>query len=52
MQIVLDPNNLVRANVIKREATPWGYGSGLVGEAKTSMVGVPRLEQNWFGDKK
>ena len=51
-QIVLDPNNLVRANVSKREATPWGYDSGLVGDTKTNMVGVPRLEQNWYGDKK
>lgn len=52
IQIVLDPNDLVRSNVSKREATPWGYDSGLIGEAKTSMVGVPRLEQNWYGDKK
>lgn len=52
LQIVLDPNDLVRTNISKREATPWGYDSGLIGEAKTSMVGVPRLEQNWFGDKK
>lgn len=52
IQIVLDPKDLVRANVSKREATPWGYDSDLVGEAKTSMVGVPRLEQNWYGDKK
>lgn len=34
-----------------RAVTPWGYDSGLIGEAKTSMVGVPRLEQNWYGDK-
>lgn len=52
IQIVLDPKDLVRANVSKREATPWGYDSGLIGETKTSMVGVPRLEQNWYGDKK
>ncbi|QDK96895.1 hypothetical protein FM020_02845 [Acinetobacter tandoii] len=52
IQIVLDPKDLVRANISKREATPWGYDSGLIGEAKTSMVGVPRLEQNWYGDKK
>ena len=51
IQIVLDPKDLVRANVSKREATPWGYDSGLIGETKTSMVGVPRLEQNWYGDK-
>ena len=51
-QIVLDPNDLVRANMSKREATPWGYGSDLVANTKTSMVGVPRLEQNWYGDKK
>ncbi|ENW78344.1 hypothetical protein F909_04033 [Acinetobacter sp. ANC 3929] len=52
IQIVLDPKDLVHANISKREATPWGYDSGLIGEAKTSMVGVPRLEQNWYGDKK
>lgn len=52
IQIVLDPNDLVRDNVSKRQATPWGYDSGLVGDTKTSMVGVPRLEQNWAGDKK
>ena len=52
MQIVLDPNDLIKAKVTKREATPWGYDSGLVGDGKTSMVGVPRLEQNWYGDKK
>ncbi|WP_130802876.1 hypothetical protein [Acinetobacter ihumii] len=52
MQIVLDPKDLVRANISKREATPWGYDSGLIGEARTIMVGVPRLEQNWYGDKK
>lgn len=51
-QIVLDPNDLIHANVSKRQATPWGYDSGLVGDVKTSMVGVPRLEQNWYGDKK
>ncbi|MEI2514240.1 hypothetical protein [Acinetobacter soli] len=52
IQIVLDPKDLVHANISKRQATPWGYDSGLIGEAKTSMVGVPRLEQNWYGDKK
>ena len=51
IQIVLDPKDLVHANISKREATPWGYDSGLIGEANTSMVGVPRLEQNWYGDK-
>lgn len=51
-QIVLDPNDLIRANISKRQATPWGYDSGLVGGGKNSMVGVPRLEQNWYGDKK
>lgn len=50
-QIVLDPNDLVRDNISKRQATPWGYDSGLVGDAKTSMVGVPRLEQNWYEKK-
>lgn len=50
-QIVLDPKDLVRANVSKREATPWGYDSGLIGEAKTNIVGVPRLQQRWYGDK-
>lgn len=52
IQIVLDPKDLVHANISKRQATPWGYDSGLIGEANTSMVGVPRLEQNWYGDKK
>ncbi|WP_218699355.1 hypothetical protein [Acinetobacter harbinensis] len=52
MQIVLDPADLNRSKVTKREATPWGYDSGLVGDGKTSMVGVPRLKQNWYGDKK
>lgn len=50
-QIVLNPKDLIRANVSKREATPWGYDSGLIGEAKTNIVGVPRLQQNWYGDK-
>ena len=50
-QIVLDPNDLVHANMSKRQATPWGYDSGLVGDAKTSMVGVPRLQQNWYEKK-
>lgn len=52
IQIVLDPKDLVHANISKREATSWGYDSGLIGEARTSMVGAPRLEQNWYGDKK
>ena len=52
MQIVLDPADLNRSKVTKREATPWGYDSGLIGDGKTSMVGVPRLKQNWYGDKK
>ena len=52
IQIVLDPADLNRSKVTKREATPWGYDSGLVGDGKTSMVGVPRLKQNWYGDKK
>lgn len=47
-QIVLDPKDLVHANVSRREATPWGYDTGLVGYGSTSMVGVPRLEQNWY----
>ncbi|MEW9149730.1 hypothetical protein AB2762_03080 [Acinetobacter indicus] len=51
-QIVLDPNDLVRDKVSKRQATPWGYDSGLIGDVKTSMVGVPRLEQNWYESKK
>lgn len=51
-QIVLDPADLNRSKVTKRESTPWGYDSGLVGDGKTSMVGVPRLKQNWYGDKK
>lgn len=50
-QIVLDPNDLVHVNMSKRQATPWGYESGLVGDAKTSMVGVPRLQQNWYEKK-
>ena len=52
IQIVLDPTDLAIANMSKRQATPWGYDSGLVGETKTNMIGVPRLQQNWYGDKK
>lgn len=52
IQIVLDPSELAIANMGKRQATPWGYDSGLVGDTKTNMVGVPRLEQNWYGGKK
>lgn len=51
LQIVLDPKQLVRSRVGKRKATPWGYGSDLVGDKTTKMVGVPRLQQNWFEPK-
>lgn len=46
-QIVLDPKDLIYANVSKRYATGWGYDSGLIGDSKTSMVGVPTLQNNW-----
>lgn len=52
IQIVLNPVDLKIANMGKRQATSWSYDSGLVGDTKTSIVGVPLLQQNWYGDKK
>lgn len=43
-QIVLDPNDLDKAFVGKRQPTGWGYGS--LGES-VDMVGVPTLKNHW-----
>ena len=49
IQIVLDPADLVKSSMGKRQPTGWGY-SGL-GEP-VSMVGVPNLSNNWYESKK
>ncbi len=44
-QIVLDPKDLDKAHMGKRQPTGWGYGEA--GES-VSMVGVPTLKNYWF----
>jgi hypothetical protein len=48
-QIVLDPGQLDKSFLGKRQATGWGY-SGM-GEP-VSMIGVPDLKNNWYESKK
>lgn len=48
-QIVLDPADLEKSRLGKRQATGWGYGN--FGETP-SMVGVPTLANNWYEAKK
>jgi hypothetical protein len=43
-QIVLDPKDLEKSFLGKRQATGWGYSNH--GESM-SMVGVPKLTNNW-----
>jgi hypothetical protein len=43
-QIVLDPKDLEKSFLGKRQATGWGYSNH--GES-VSMVGVPKLTNNW-----
>jgi hypothetical protein len=48
-QIVLDPGQLDKSFLGKRQATGWGY-SGM-GE-HVDMIGVPDLKNNWYESKK
>lgn len=43
-QIVIDPHDLEKSSLGKRQATGWGYSNQ--GES-ISMVGVPKLTNNW-----
>lgn len=46
-QIVVDPAQLEKSFLGRRQATGWGYTS--FGES-VSMVGVPTLTNNWYGN--
>jgi hypothetical protein len=48
-QIVLDPVDLEKSLMGKRQATGWGYSN--FGE-KADMVGVPALKNNWYEPRK
>ena len=48
-QIVLNPDDLDKAHVSKRQPTGWGYGS--FGE-RVNLAGVPVLANNWYESKK
>ncbi|MDP9911448.1 hypothetical protein J2W27_003572 [Variovorax boronicumulans] len=48
-QIVLDPRDLDKAHLGKRQPTNWGYSNF---DETTSMVGVPTLTNNWFEPRK
>jgi hypothetical protein len=48
-QIVLDPADLEKSLMGKRQATGWGYSN--FGE-KADMVGVPVLKNNWYEPRK
>jgi hypothetical protein len=48
IQIVLDPNNLKKEFMGKRQPTNWGYNS--IGET-IDMTGVPVLTNNWLEKK-
>ena len=48
-QIVLNPDDLDKAYVSKRQPTGWGYGS--FGE-RVDLTGVPVLANNWYESKK
>ena len=43
-QIVVNPADLQRAALGKRQFTGWGYGEG---DIDVSLVGVPVLQTNW-----
>ncbi|MCZ4307149.1 hypothetical protein O4G98_20635 [Zoogloeaceae bacterium G21618-S1] len=47
-QIVLDPDDLDKAHLGKRQPTEWGYDS--FGEG-LDLVGVPTLTNNWYEKK-
>ncbi|WP_149193684.1 hypothetical protein [Luteimonas suaedae] len=46
-QIVLDPAHLDRTQLGRRRPTGWGYTSF---GGSVSMVGVPTLKNNWYGN--
>ncbi|MCO4857246.1 hypothetical protein MKD49_12225 [Herbaspirillum sp. WGmk3] len=48
-QIVVNPDDLKKALVSKRQPTHWGYDE--FGQ-KTDLVGVPVLTNNWYESKK
>lgn len=45
-QIVVNPADLKRSQLGKREFTGWGYDEGNI---EVNLVGVPILQHNWFG---
>lgn len=47
-QIVINPADLKRTHLGKREFTGWGYDEGNI---EANLVGVPILQHNWFGSK-
>jgi hypothetical protein len=47
-QIVVNPADLKRSQLGKREFTGWGYDEGNI---EVNLVGVPILQHNWFGSK-
>lgn len=48
-QIVLNPDDLDKAYLGKRQLTGWGYGSF---GARVDLTGVPVLANNWYESKK
>jgi hypothetical protein len=48
-QIVLDPKDLDKAYIGKRQLTGWGYGSF---GGRVDLTGVPVLHNNWYESKK
>lgn len=49
-QIVLDPADLQKEYLGKRQLTGWGYGD--LGQPSADMVGVPTLTNFWYESKK
>ena len=47
-QIVVNPSDLEKHLVSKRQLTNWGYGDF---DKETNLVGVPVLTNNWFESK-
>ncbi|MBS1157486.1 MAG: hypothetical protein H6R07_3410 [Proteobacteria bacterium] len=52
VQIVLNPADLQRHSVGKRQATGWGYTDPEVARDIDKFLGLPKLSTNWYGDKK
>lgn len=48
-QIVLDPNDLDKSHLGRRQPTGWGYGSF---GGRVNLTGVPVLANNWYESKK